>query len=317
VPVDGGFLAYAFNSPTRTSDIWLWDFRAAAGLASDSPWRGRTGNPTQASFSSYAGIDPGIFHEPSLIHYRSFDGREIPAFLYLPPGERHGPIPFVIEAHGGPAGQFRPFFNRHFQYLMQSGFGILAPNFRGSSGYGREFRDADNYRKRLDSVKDVAAGARWLIDQGYSRKGQIGIKGASYGGYMTLAAMTEFPDLFAAGIDQMGIANFQTFLEGTADYRRSLRESEYGPLSDREFLRSISPLYKADRIEGALLVVHGQNDPRVPVSEARQILRAVQAHGTPVDSLIFPDEGHGISKRPNQLVFYRRAVEFLRKYLAG
>jgi dipeptidyl aminopeptidase/acylaminoacyl peptidase len=321
---DSGYLAYAFSSPTRTEDVWIWNFRAAAGLdsmdsrATTSPlWTRATANPVQVTFSSYAGIDPALFREPSLVRFRSFDGKEIPAFLYLPPEFAGRPVPFIIEAHGGPALQFRPDFNRHFQYLMQHGFGILAPNFRGSSGYGRDFEEADNYRKRLDAVKDVAAGAQWLIDQGYARKGGIGIKGASYGGYLTLAAMTWFPELFAAGFDQVGIADFASFLSGTAAYRRGLRESEYGPLSDKEFLRSISPIHKVDRIRGALMVVHGENDPRVPVTEARQILRAVRAHGTPVDSLIFTDEGHGITKRSNQLVFYRRMVDFFERYLGA
>jgi dipeptidyl aminopeptidase/acylaminoacyl peptidase len=334
---NAGFLAYGLNSPTRAPDVWIWDFREPAGLPrrdsaydralarealvlpgghGSAPAGSDPANPVQVTFASYAGIEPSIFHEPRLVRYRSFDGTEIPAFLYLPPGRAEGPVPFILEAHGGPTGQFRPAFNRHFQYLLQQGFGLLAPNFRGSTGYGRAFEDADNYKRRLDSVRDVAAGAEWLIANGYARRGGIGIKGASYGGYMTLAAMTEHPDLFAAGVDQVGIANFESFLAETADYRRSLRESEYGPMTDREFLRSISPLHKADRIRGALLVVHGANDPRVPVREARQILAAVSAQGVPVDSLIFPDEGHGIAQRGNQLRFYARMAEFFRQHLA-
>jgi dipeptidyl aminopeptidase/acylaminoacyl peptidase len=240
----------------------------------------------------------------------------IPAFLYLPAGARGGdPVPFVIDVHGGPEGQFRPYFNRHFQYLLLNGYGLLAPNVRGSDGYGRAYLDADNYKKRLDSVKDLAWGVKYLIKRGLTKPGQVGVKGASYGGYMVLAALTEYPELLSAGIDQIGIANFETFLENTASYRQQFRESEYGPLEDREFLRSISPIHKADRIEGALFVVHGENDPRVPVSEARQILKALTDRGVPADSLIFPDEGHGISKLSNRLTYYRRMVDFFDEHL--
>ena len=308
---DGRRLAISFNSPVQAPDIWVWD--------GGGPFRwGRSAESKglrQQTFSSYAGIDPAWFSQPELIHYKSFDGTEIPAFLSLPAGRRQGPIPFIVDVHGGPEGQFRPYFNRHFQYLLLNGYGLLAPNVRGSAGYGRPYLDADNYKKRLDSVKDLAWGVKHLIDEGMTTPGQVGVKGGSYGGYMTLAAMTEYPDLFAAGIDQIGIANFETFLANTASYRRDLRASEYGPPEDVEFLRSISPIHKVDQIEGALFVVHGENDPRVPVSEARQILGALTDRGVPVDSLIFPDEGHGISKLSNRLIYYRRMVEFFDKHL--
>ncbi len=304
---DNGRLAFGFNSPLQTADIWTWDWPAS----------GEGGQLRQRTFSSYAGIDPQWFAPPELVHYESFDGTKIPAFLYLPTGARTGPIPFIIDVHGGPEGQFRPYFNRHFQYLLLNGYGVFAPNVRGSTGYGRAYTEADNYKKRLDSVKDLAWGAKYLISSGRAAAGKIGVKGSSYGGYMTLAAMTEYPELFAAGIDEVGIANFETFFGGTAAYRRDLRASEYGPPSDSLFLRSISPIHKVDRIRGALLVVHGENDPRVPVGEARQIIRALRGRGSPVDSLIFPDEGHGVGKQPNRLVLYRKMVEFFDRYLKG
>ncbi|MBD3337310.1 MAG: prolyl oligopeptidase family serine peptidase [Candidatus Eisenbacteria bacterium] len=298
---NGPKLAFGFTSPTRAPDVWTWDWDQ--------------GELNRATYSSYAGVDPGIFREPELIHYTSFDGLEVPAFLYLPPDGRDGPVPFIIDVHGGPEGQFRPYFNRHFNYLMQNGFGLLAPNVRGSTGYGKEYAMLDNYKNRMDSVRDIGAAARWLIDEGYTEPSRLGIKGASYGGFMTLAALANFPELFAAGLDEVGIANFETFLKNTAEYRRHLREAEYGPLDDPEFLREVSPITKVDSIRAALLVVHGENDPRVPVSEARQIARALQARGAPVDTLIFPDEGHGVSKRANRLILYRRMVDFFRKHL--
>jgi dipeptidyl aminopeptidase/acylaminoacyl peptidase len=297
-------VAFGFSSAASTADVWIWDWKAP--------------QLQKATHSTYAGIDPSLFVAPELVRYPTFDGREIPAFLYLPPDYEPGrPVPFVVHVHGGPESQFRPGFIRHFQYLLLNGYGVLAPNVRGSSGYGKDYMDLDNYTNRLDSVKDLKAGADFLLAKGYSLPGMLAVKGGSYGGYMTLAAITEYPSLFSAAVDEVGIANFVSFLENTAEYRRHLREAEYGPLTDREFLESISPLNKADRIETPLLVIHGENDPRVPVGEARQIVAALQAREVPVDSLIFPDEGHGVAKRKNSLVLYRRMVEFLDEQLKG
>jgi len=298
---DAGTIAFAFSSPTKTTDIWIWDWNKE--------------ELRKATHSVMAGIDPRLFVEPTLIKYESFDGLEIPAFLYLPADYQGEPIPFLIHAHGGPESQFRPSFTRHFQYLILNGYGIFAPNIRGSSGYGREYMMMDNYKKRLDSIKDIAEGAKWLIENGYTSTDQLAIKGGSYGGYAVMAAITEYPDLFAAAIEEIGIVNFVTFLENTKAYRRKLRESEYGPLTDKEFLKSISPIHKVDKIKSALLVIHGENDPRVPVGEARQVIEAVRAQGGEVDSLIFPDEGHGIAKLKNLLVAYRKMVDFLDQHL--
>jgi len=297
-----GRVVFGFNSPTRAPDVWRWDPVA--------------GELEQLTFASYLGIDRELFREPALIRYRSFDGLEIPAFLYLPPDYQPGrPIPFIVDAHGGPEGQSRPHFQRNVQYLQLNGYGVLEPNVRGSSGYGRDYLNLDNYRKRQDSLKDYKAGIDWLIANGYTEPGMIGVRGGSYGGYVVLGLITEHPDLLAAAVDIVGIANFETFLENTAPYRRALREAEYGPLTDREFLRSISPIHKADRIKTPLLVVHGENDPRVPVDEARQIIRAIQAHGGEVDSLIFVDEGHGAGKRDNTVEEYTKQVAFFGQHL--
>jgi len=296
-----GKLLFVFNSPTKTEDVWMWDF--------ENPELKRLTN------SIYAGIDPSIFVEPQLIRYKTFDKREIPGLLFMPPDYRGEPIPLIVHAHGGPESQYRPYFYRHFQYLLLNGYGVFAPNVRGSSGYGKQYAALDNYKKRLDSVKDLKYGVEWLIKKGYTKKGMIGIKGASYGGYMVLAGITEYPDLFSAAVDEVGIANFVTFLENTRAYRRHLREAEYGPLTDREFLTKISPIHKVDRIKTPLMVVHGENDPRVPIGEARQIIKALSDRGVAVDSLIFPDEGHGVSKRKNNLTLYRRMVDFFDKHL--
>ena len=298
----GTKVVFSFSNPAKTPDCFMWDWS--------------TKELKQYTFSTYAGIDPATFIEPQLVRYPSFDGKEIPAFLFLPRSYQPGhPVPFIVEAHGGPEGQARPSFVPSYQYLLANGYGILTPNPRGSTGYGTEFMNMDNYTNRMKSVKDYEYANRFLAQSGYAIPDKIAIMGGSYGGYMVLACLTENPDLWAAGIDVVGIANFVTFLRNTSAYRRALREAEYGPLSDSTFLLSISPMTKADKIIAPLLIVHGENDPRVPVSEARQIAKAIGDRGGVVDTLIFPDEGHGIAKRPNRLIEYRRRVDFLNKYM--
>ncbi|MGD9402758.1 MAG: S9 family peptidase [bacterium] len=298
---DDGKLVFAFASASRTFDVWMYD---VAG-----------GELKQLTHSSYAGVDRTMFVEPELIKYRSFDDLEIPAFLFVPEDWDGQPLPFVIHAHGGPESQFRPSFQRHFQYLILNGYGIIAPNIRGSSGYGIEYMQMDDYKKRKDSIKDIYEAARWLVDNGYAEYGKIAVKGGSYGGYVTLAALVDYPEIFGAGICSVGISNFVTFLQNTADYRRAIREAEYGPLSDEEFLTEISPLTNAEQIRAPLLIAHGENDPRVPVDEARQIARSIKARGGTVETLIFPDEGHGIGKLSNRLIYYRKMVEFLDQHI--
>ena len=297
-----GTIVFRFDGPTRTGDVWKWN-PATKQLA-------------QLTFSSYAGIDQTLFVEPELITYRSFDSLLIPAFQYLPRGYVKGTsIPFVIIAHGGPEGQSRPTFSRWTQLLLYNGYGVLAPNVRGSTGYGRQFEEMDNYKNRKKSLMDYKAAAEYLVANGFTKPGMMGIDGGSYGGYVVYGMITEYPDLLSAAMASVGIANFQTFLENTALYRRALRESEYGPLTDPEFLVEISPIWKADRIKTPLLVIHGANDPRVPIGEARQMIAAIQKNGGVVDSLIFADEGHGASKRSNQIPEFRKSLEFLNKYL--
>jgi dipeptidyl aminopeptidase/acylaminoacyl peptidase len=295
-------VVFGFNGPTRTTDVWRWN--------------PGSGELTQMTFATYAGIDRQMFSEPQLIRYKSFDSLEIPAFLYLPKGYTPGtPIPFVIEAHGGPEGQSQPYFTRNIQYLLLNGYGVMLPNVRGSEGYGREYLNLDNYKNRKHSLEDYKVAAEWLIMNNYSIQGKLAIRGGSYGGYVVYGMITEYPDLFSAAIGSVGISNFVTFLQNTAAYRRALREAEYGPLSDTAFLREISPVHKANLIKTPLLVIHGANDPRVPVGEARQIIDAIQKNGGAVDSLIFADEGHGASKRSNVIPEYEKQIQFLNSHL--
>ncbi len=167
----------------------------------------------------------------------------------------------------------------------------------------------------MDAIKDIKAGADYLLENGYTESGKLGILGPSYGGFAVLATIIEYPDLFSAAIDRTGISNFVTFLKNTKQYRRYLREIEYGPLSDSAFLESISPLNKAHLIKTPLLIANGENDIRVPISEARQIIKAIRDNKGIVDSLIFPDEGHIISKQTNRIALYRKIVKFFDKYL--
>jgi dipeptidyl aminopeptidase/acylaminoacyl peptidase len=204
------------------------------------------------------------------------------------------------------------------QYFVQQGFHVLAPNVRGSSGYGKTYMNLDNVEKRPDSVADLAHAVHWLRQQPEVDGEHIAVYGGSYGGYMVLAALTEYPDLWAAGVDIVGIANFVTFLENTGAYRRSVREAEYGSLAhDWAVLQAISPIHKIGRITAPLIVIHGQNDPRVPISEAQQVVDALRTRGVPVEFLVYADEGHGLVKLANKLDAFPKVAAFLSKHLRG
>jgi len=299
---DGKRLAFSFSSPTRTADIWLWPVGE--------------GSPARVTRSSHCGVPPSALCEPRLIEYPTFDGRQIPAWFYqaaAAPGERR---PVVVYVHGGPEGQTEAILMPILQYLVLRGYHVLAPNVRGSSGYGKTYMNLDNVEKRPDSVADLAHAAHWLRQQPEVDGERIAVYGGSYGGYMVLAALTQYPDLWAAGVDVVGIANFVTFLEHTGAYRRSVREAEYGSLEhDRALLEQISPIRLIGRITAPLMVIHGQNDPRVPLSEAEQVVGALRARGVPVEFLVYPDEGHGLVKLANKLDAYPKVGEFLKRYL--
>ncbi len=315
---------------------------------------------SQVTKSSRAGIPQTSFVEPELIHYKSFDGRVIPAWYYRPQrvanagtlnpsssginisvggnnnvvtttinispdgvasvnaGGRtnQGGVPVIVSVHGGPEGQEQPNFNSIYQYFLSRGYGILAPNVRGSTGYGKTYTHLDDVTRREDSVKDLAAAVTWLRAEGGADPARIAVMGGSYGGYMTLAAITLYPDLWAAAVDTVGIANFESFLKNTSGYRRKLREVEYGSLErDAGFLRTISPLNKVDRIKTPLMVIHGRNDPRVPYTEAEQIVNALRARNSPVEYKLFDDEGHGVAKLSNRLIVYPLVADFLDRYM--
>ena len=263
-----------------------------------------------------AGIPESTFVESDPVRYGTFDGREIPGYLSVPETVPEGGAPTIVDVHGGPESQRRPSFSALKQYLLAHGYAVFEPNVRGSTGYGREYAALDDVEKRMDAVADVEAAAAWLADRSEVDGDRLIVKGGSYGGFVALAALTEYPDVWAAGVDVVGIANFVTFLENTGSWRRALREAEYGSLEDdRELLESISPINSMDRIEAPLFALHGENDPRVPVGEARQVAEAAEAAGVPVETLVFEDEGHGISKRENRIEAYAAIVEFLDRHV--
>jgi dipeptidyl aminopeptidase/acylaminoacyl peptidase len=294
---DSRSLAFTLVGPARNADVWVMDLP--------------DGEPRQITRSSTAGIPRSTFRRPNHVRYPTFDGREIPALFYEPQDEN---APVIINVHGGPESQSRPIFAPVTQYLLHRGYAVFLPNVRGSTGYGKAYTHLDDVELRMDSVRDLAHAAEWLREKGHRR---VAVMGGSYGGFMVLAALTEYPELWSAGVDIVGIANLVTFLENTGSYRRALREAEYGSLQkDREFLQSISPIHKAQNIRAPLVVIHGKNDPRVPVGEAEQIVERVRENGGAVEYLLYEDEGHGLAKLKNRLDAYPKIAAFLDEHLA-
>ena len=304
---DGRKLAFTFAGARFNSDVWLYDLK--------------TRRLEQVTRASRAGIPQSSFVEPELIRYKTFDGRDIPAWYYRPrnanaSGGASRALPVIVSVHGGPEGQERPSFNPTYQYFLSRGYAVLAPNVRGSTGYGKTYTHLDDVKLREDSVRDLAAAVEWLKTSGNADARRIAVMGGSYGGYMTLAAITLYPDLWAAAIEMYGISNFETNLRNTSGYRRRQREREYGTLAnDLEFLRSVSPIYKVDRIKAPLLVFQGKNDPRVPYTESEQIVKALRDRNAPVEYTLFDDEGHGFVKLNNRLVVYPKIVDFLERHM--
>lgn len=280
-----------------------------------------TGETTRWTDASTAGIPPETFVDPEVVRYESFDGTAVPALFSTPATATEAagaepPYPVVVDIHGGPESQRRPSFSGLTQYLLANGYAVFEPNVRGSTGYGKEYTKMDDVRKRMDSVRDIRTGVDWLSERDDVDDDRIAAYGGSYGGFMVLACLSEYPDLWSAGIDVVGIANFVTFLENTGEWRRELREEEYGSLEDdREFLESISPTNNADSIRAPLFVLHGANDPRVPVEEAEQIVELVEENDVPVEKLVFEDEGHGFSKLENRIEAYTQVVDFLDEHV--
>ncbi len=297
---DGRRLAVSLSSATNPTNVWIIDTE--------------TGNSWMATQTSTYGLKKDDFSPVELHRFKSFDGLSVPYFKYLPrvetPANGFRTI-FII--HGGPESQTRPSFSPIIQYYLSAGYAVIAPNIRGSTGYGRTYMDLDNVEKRLDSIADIKSLAEHLDSEDKSiDNSKLIVYGGSYGGFAVLSSVTEYPDIWSAGVDIVGISDFVTFLKNTADWRRSLREAEYGSLEhDRNTLEKVSPIHKVDRIQCPLFIIQGDNDERVPLSESVQIYERVKAKGINVRLLRFADEGHGLAKLENRLKAYSEIVKWL------
>jgi dipeptidyl aminopeptidase/acylaminoacyl peptidase len=260
-------------------------------------------------------VDANNFVAPELVRYPTFDRRMISAYVYRP--RTTGPHPVVINIHGGPEGQYQPVFDPFIQFMVQElGIAVIAPNVRGSAGYGKSFLKLDNGALREDSVKDIGSLIVWIGLQPAFDRERVFVMGASYGGYMVLASLAAYSDRLRGGIDHVGISNFVTFLNNTSAYRRHLRRAEYGDERDprmRAFLSRISPLNRVNAIRRPLLVAQGLNDPRVPASESEQMVALLRSKGGEVWYLLAKDEGHGFRKKSNRDFFHETVAQFLER----
>jgi dipeptidyl aminopeptidase/acylaminoacyl peptidase len=293
---------------------------ASANLPGDAYVLDIANNRLTAWTHSEAGpVDTAKFVTPRLARFPTFDrledhARQIPVYVYEP--ARPGPHPVLIMLHGGPESQFRPGFDPWIQYVVNElGYAVVAPNLRGSSGYGKSYLALDNGMQRDDVVKDLGALIVWVDTQSAFDAKHVVVAGDSYGGYLALAALVNYGDRLSGGVTQAGISDFISFLSTTAPYRQNQRRTEYGDERDpdmRAYLRRISPLTNADRILRPLLVVHGKNDPRVPLSESEQLVNRLRSRGAEVWYLQATDEGHGFVKKQNRDAYYRTFALFLK-----
>jgi len=298
-------LGFSLSSARSPSDVYSVDVDA--------------GKVDRWTMSETGGLNATNFSEPELIHWKSFDGRTISGFLYLPPKQFAGPRPVIVNIHGGPEGQSRPgFLGRNNYFVGELGAAVIFPNVRGSSGYGKTFLALDNGLKREDSVRDIGALLDWIGHDPRLDAKRIMVTGGSYGGYMTLASAFHFNDLLCCTVDVVGISNFVSFFERTSPYRRDLRRVEYGDERDpkiREFFEKIAPLNHASEITKPMFIVAGRNDPRVPAHEGEQMAAAIRKNGAPVWYLIADDEGHGFAKKKNQDFQFAATVMFVEEFL--
>jgi dipeptidyl aminopeptidase/acylaminoacyl peptidase len=268
------------------------------------------GGMAQLTHSPHDGVDLARLVRPTLVKYRAHDGLELSGWLYRPAGAS-GPGPVVFSYHGGPEGQARPTMSDVTQALVARGISVFAPNVRGSSGFGKRFVNLDNGPLRVNGVRDIKASTDHLVAAGVADPKRVGILGGSYGGYMVMAGVTEFPDMFAAGANLFGVVNFETFFKHTQPWMAAISTIEYGdPATQSKMLADLSPIHKLDRIKTPLIVLHGANDTNVPVVEAEQIVASLKARGVPVEYVLFPDEGHGWRKTPNKVRAAVAIVDF-------
>ena len=263
-----------------------------------------------------ANVDLTSLVRPELRKYKAHDGLELSGWLYLPKNFRQ-PGPVVLSFHGGPEGQERPAFRADYQALVAQGIAVFAPNIRGSAGFGKAFLALDDRERRVDANRDILASANYIVESGVGAKGRLGIVGGSYGGYVVMVGVTEYPDTFAAGVNMFGIVNFETFFAQSTPWMGAISSGEYGdPKTQADLLKRLSPIHKLDNVKAAMLVMHGANDTNVPLVEAQQVVDTLKKNGRKVEFLLFPDEGHGWRKIPNRVKSTLTMADFFQRNLA-
>jgi dipeptidyl aminopeptidase/acylaminoacyl peptidase len=298
---DGQRLAMVLSGSATPQDIWMLDMR--------------TNQFRQLTHSPHAGVDLTKMVRPELVRYKAHDGLELSGWLYRPHGTKD-PGPIVLSFHGGPEGQERPGFDSTYQALLARGIAVLAPNVRGSSGFGKKFVNLDNGALRENAIRDIKASVDYVVKAGVADPRRIGIMGGSYGGYMVMAGLIEYPELFAAGANLFGIVNFETFFKNTQPWMAAISKIEYGnPETEAEMLRKLSPIHRIDRIKSPTIVLHGANDTNVPVIEAEQVVESLKRRNVPVEYILFADEGHGWRKTPNRIRSAVAIVQFFETHL--
>lgn len=284
---DGRLLALSLSGAASPTDVWTLNVKSGAF--------------TRLTESPHAGVDLGSLVRPELLMFTAHDGLPLSGWLYRPaPGG--GPFPTVLSFHGGPEGQERPGFSSTYQALLSRGIAVFAPNVRGSSGFGKKFVNLDNGELRFEGVKDIASCVQAVVKAGAADPKRVGIMGGSYGGYMVMAGLTDYPDLFAAGANLFGVVNFETFFKHTEAWMAAISTVEYGdPATQADLLRRLSPIHRVEKVRAPTIVLHGANDTNVPVVEAEQVVDSLKKRGVPVEYVLFPDEGHGWRKTPNRI----------------
>lgn len=300
---DGRWLALVCSGSTSPADVWVLEVAA--------------GEFRQLTRSPHAGVDLSKLVRPELVRFPAHDGIELSGWLYRPPSGS-APFPTVLSFHGGPESQERPSFSSQYQALLARGIAVFAPNVRGSSGFGKRFVNLDNGELRFNGVRDIEACVNAVVKSGVAHPKRIGIIGGSYGGYMVMAGLTEYPRLFAAGADLFGVVNFETFFKHTEPWMAAISKVEYGdPETQVDLLRRLSPIHKVDRVVAPTIVLHGANDTNVPVIEAEQVVDSLKKRGIPVEYVLFADEGHGWRKTTNRIRSAVAVTRWFEKYLKG
>jgi dipeptidyl aminopeptidase/acylaminoacyl peptidase len=301
-------MAFYFNGDRSPNDLYVYDFASR--------------KVTKLTNSLNPEIDAADLVDAEVVRFQSFDGMVIPNVLYKPQGaSAQHPVPALVWVHGGPGGQSRRGYGALQQYLVNHGYAVLAINNRGSSGYGKQFFAADDQKHGREPLWDTVAAKKYLQSQPWVDKQKIGILGGSYGGYMVLAALAFQPDAFNAGVDLFGVSNWLRTLNSIPPYWESFRKALYQEIGDpgkqEQMLRDVSPLFHADKIKKPLMVLQGKNDPRVIKPESDEIVAAVKKNGVPVEYVVFDDEGHGFSKKKNEIEANEKILKFLDQYLKG